>query len=272
MTREEELDTTRRSWNAATRIHNSHKGDQVAFFRNGGDVLFPEELDLLGPLDGRRVVHLQCNAGQDTLGLARRGAQVVGVDFSDEAISFARNLSRDSGIYARFEQAEVVDWMMSTEERFELAFTSYGTTGWLPDLPAWARGISRILEPGGRFVYVEFHPLVWSYEKKDEYFAMHTFMDPVGDYVGESGGALQAAPGVAAPANDIPACSWQHPLGSVLNALIQGGLQLESFQEYAHSNGDKTISTLVEAPGRRWVWPEGAVRLPLMYSVTARRP
>ncbi|MEJ5222192.1 MAG: hypothetical protein WHT63_09315 [Tepidiforma sp.] len=53
----------RRSWNEATRAHNSHKGDQAAFFRAGGSTLFPEELDLLGPLEGKRLVHLQCNAG-----------------------------------------------------------------------------------------------------------------------------------------------------------------------------------------------------------------
>ena len=129
-------DDTRRSWNLATRNHNAHKGDQAAWLARGGDTLFDEELGLLAPLDGRRLVHLQCNAGQDTLCLARRGADTVGVDFSDEAIDFARRLSADSGIPATFEQAEVVAWMHSTERRFDLAFTSYGTTGWLPDLGA----------------------------------------------------------------------------------------------------------------------------------------
>src|SRR5688572_30287855 len=86
---DERKETTRRSWNRATRNHNSHKGDQAAFLRGGGDVLFPEELELLGDLAGQRLVHLQCNAGQDTLCLARRGAVATGVDLSDEAIRFA---------------------------------------------------------------------------------------------------------------------------------------------------------------------------------------
>lgn len=64
-------EANRLSWNAATRAHNSHKADQAAFFRNGGSTLYPEELQLLGHLDGLRLLHLQCNAGQDSLSLAR---------------------------------------------------------------------------------------------------------------------------------------------------------------------------------------------------------
>lgn len=92
----------RRSWNHATRAHNEHKGDQAAFLRGGGSTLFPEEIELLGAVRGQRVVHLQCNAGQDSLSIAARGARVTGVDISDEAIAFARTLSKDSGIEASF--------------------------------------------------------------------------------------------------------------------------------------------------------------------------
>ena len=96
----------RLSWNAATVAHNSHKQDQAHFFRQGGSTLFPEELELLGDLRGMSLLHLQCNAGQDTLSLATLGAETVGVDISDEAIEFARRLSADSGVKARFERAD----------------------------------------------------------------------------------------------------------------------------------------------------------------------
>ena len=151
----------RLSWNAATAAHNSHKGDQAAFFRAGGDTLFPEELELLGELEGRDLLHLQCNAGQDTLSLARRGARATGVDISDEAVRFARELSAASGIAATFERADVYDWLDAAAHEgrsFDVVFSSYGTVVWLSDLGAWARGIAGVLRPGGRFVLVEFHP------------------------------------------------------------------------------------------------------------------
>ncbi len=111
MDTEAQVEPNRRSWNAATIAHNSHKRDQARFFRAGGNTLFPEEIELLGDVRGRTLVHLQCNAGQDTLSLARLGAMITGVDISDEAIGFARSLSRDSGTPARFERAEVGEWL-----------------------------------------------------------------------------------------------------------------------------------------------------------------
>ena len=56
----------RLSWNEGTKAHNSHKGDQATFFRNGGNTLYPEETRLLGDIKGKTLVHLQCNSGQDT--------------------------------------------------------------------------------------------------------------------------------------------------------------------------------------------------------------
>src|SRR5689334_16683391 len=95
-------EANRRSWNAATRAHNSHKGDQARYFREGGSTLRPEELGLLGEVAGLRVVHLLCNSGQDTLSIARLGADVTGVDISDEAITFATQLAVEAGIAATF--------------------------------------------------------------------------------------------------------------------------------------------------------------------------
>lgn len=272
-----ELDSLRRSWNQATRNHNSHKGDQAAFFRAGGDVLFPEELELLGPLEGKRLVHLQCNAGQDSLCLARRGADVLGVDLSDEAIAFARGLSDAARIPARFENAEVVGWMERTEERFDLAFSSYGACGWLPDLQAWARGIRRVLAPGGHFVYVEFHPAIWSFGAGltltgDDYFHPGPFLSPVFDYVAKAGAALGGVDAAPPQPNEIPAPSWQHGVAEIVQSLLDAGLQLETLREWPHANGARLLDELVAAEGRRWVWPEGTARLPLMFGLVARAP
>lgn len=274
------LAATRASWDAATAGHNAHKGDQAAFFRAGGDTLFDEELELLGPLEGRALVHLQCNAGQDTLSLARRGAEVVGVDFSREAVRFARALAHELGVAATFEEAEVVAWLTSTERRFDLAFTSYGSFPWIADLRPWARGIARVLRPGGRFVCVDFHPLVWSLDPsfrvaKDDYFERAPFVEPVGDYVAAAGEALFAAPGDQAPpfVNDRPATSWQHGVGELVTALAEAGLVVERLEEHPFSNGARVVPSLVPSGrgDRRWVFPAGQARVPLLVGLSARR-
>lgn len=127
----------RASWNEAVVAHNSHKVDQHLFFRNKGSTLFREEKDLLGNLLGLKVCHLQCNAGQDTLSLVTKlGAQnPIGVDISDNAIDFAAQLSKDSGVEATFVRADVFEFFDTTEpDQFDVVFVSYGAVNWLSNI------------------------------------------------------------------------------------------------------------------------------------------
>lgn len=236
-------EANRLSWNAATRAHNSHKADQAAFFRNGGSTLYPEELQLLGHLDGLRLLHLQCNAGQDSLSLARLGARVTGVDIADSAIDFARQPSRDSGIAADFQRDDILRWLpvaATRGERFERVFASYGTLVWLSDLKRWADGIAQVLVPGGRFVLVEFHPFALYFDPHwqpaYDYFSREPIAESgVSDYVAESGASLAPSgyrAGVENFSNPHPSYEFQWGLADVIGALLGAGLQLERLEEY----------------------------------------
>ena len=276
--RRAELDSTRASWDRATQLHNAHKGDQAALLRAGTELLFPDELELLGPLAGQHLVHLQCNAGQDSLCLARHGARVTGVDFSSEASAFARQLSATTGIAARFVESELMAYFAATEDRFAIAFASYGVLGWHPDVAAWMRGARRILAPGGRLVIVEIHPLVWSLGPDlalsgDDYFFRGPYVAPVSDYVGSSGPSLGAAPEAAPATNDLPAYGFQHGLGEIVEAVVGAGFALEALRELPYANGFRPGPRFVAAPGRRWVWPpEVKGRIPLLFALAARAP
>src|SRR3954464_11352800 len=120
------LDETRRSWNLATQAHNRHKRDQAAFLRGGGSTLFPEETELVGDVRGKRLLHLLCNSGQDSLSLAGLGAVVTGVDLSDEAIAFATRLSGESGVPATFVESEAQAFLQAVAPgSFDVVFMSY---------------------------------------------------------------------------------------------------------------------------------------------------
>ncbi len=284
--RHELHEENRRSWNAATVAHNSHKGDQAVFLRGGGSTLFPEERELLGEVAGRTLVHLQCNSGQDTLSLAALGAAATGVDISDEAVDFARRLSAESGIPAAFERADVYDWLAaagSAERRFDLAFSSYGAVCWLSDLRAWARGIAGVLAPGGRFVLVEFHPVASMFDEKMRLFFPYfsggrafAWDEGVRDYVALSGeGLLHGAEyreGVVDFHNPHRAHEFAWGLGDVVGALLDAGLVLEALREWPYSNGCSFYEGMRPLPGRRWAPPEGVPEIPLMYGVAARKP
>jgi SAM-dependent methyltransferase len=275
----------RRSWNHATRAHNSHKGDQAAFLRGGGSPLFPEELELLGPLDGQRLVHLQCNAGQDTLALAARGARVTGVDISDEAIAFARQLSTASGLPGTFERADVYDWLEAAPAASaDLVFSSYGAVGWLSDLGAWARGIARVLAPGGRFVLVEFHPALYLVDERDGVMVMAAphpggrwdWPQGVSDYVAASGeGLLHGATYQAGEVGFVnpEAChEFEHSLGEIVDAVARAGLVIERLCEWPYSNGCKFFTPMVDLGARRFGMPTTGPRIPLMFGLVAARP
>ena len=271
----------RAAWNVATDVHNSHKADQAKFLREGGSTLFPEEIDLLGNIVGKSLVHLQCNAGQDTLSLAKRGAQVTGVDISDTAIDFARKLSTASGIPGTFHRADVFDWLAQTQERFDVAFSSYGALVWLSDIRLWAKGVASILAPGGKLVVLEFHPLLNMLDDdwvlKYNYFhegRASSFDSGIGDYVAMSGSALAPSgylEGVQNFANPHPGHEFDWTVSEVITALIEAGFHLTIFREYPYMNGARLLNNMRETSDYRMYPPEGMPSLPLMYGLTAEK-
>ncbi|HEY8599652.1 MAG TPA: class I SAM-dependent methyltransferase [Thermomicrobiales bacterium] len=277
-------EANRQAWNAATQAHNSHKADQAAFFHGGGSTLFPEELGLLGDICDRTIVHLQCNAGQDSLSLAARGARVTGVDISDYAIEFARQLAADTAIAATFERSDIYAWFAEAQaagRQFDIAFCSYGFLCWLSDLRGWARGIASVLKPCGRFVAVEFHPFSMIFDddwsRTDDYPTGGQPLDwrsGVGDYVAISGDGLTPSgwiEGITDFRNPHPGHEWSWGLGEVVTALIEADLTLETLREYPYSNGERRFVGMREGEGKRMYPPAGMPAVPLMFGLTARR-
>lgn len=276
-------EANRRSWNAVTPAHNSHKGDQAAFLRGGGSTLFDEELELLGAIDGKDLLHLACNCGQDTLSLAAHGARVTGVDIADAAIAVATQLSADIPRAARFERADVYDYLEAAAPgSFDRVFISYGGLCWLSDLAALAAGAAKVLRPGGRLVILEFHPFSYMFEADMKlrwpYFGRgQADLDPEGvsDYVGKNGAALVPwgfEAGVQGFENPHPSHFFTWGLGDLVNACVDAGLQIQRLQEYPFANGASLFDPLVQGEDRRWRWPAGHPEVPLMYGLVARSP
>ena len=265
----------RRSWNAATEAHNSHKHDQAGFLKRGGCTLFADELELLGDVDGLDLVHLQCNCGQDSLSLARRGARVTGVDIADAPIAFARELAAETKLPATFHRADLFDWMATSDARFDVAFASYGTIGWLCDLDRWARGVRRVLRSGGRLVLLEFHPLVWSFAGSGalaEPYFLDGALDEAGvrDYVGVDLAPSGHLDGVQEFANPERSFGFQWTVAQILQATVDAGLRIETVREYPYANGCRLFDDMTPLEGRRYAMPAGAPAMPLMFGLVAR--
>src|SRR5512136_2825848 len=140
-------------------IHVRSPFYDVAGFKAGKNSLKSVELAEVGDVGGKRLLHLQCHFGMDTLSWARLGARVTGVDYAPQAIDLARELAREAGLEADFICASIYDLPERLTGTFDIVFTSYGVLCWLPDLPAWGRVIAHFLRPGGIFYIADGHPI-----------------------------------------------------------------------------------------------------------------
>jgi len=151
-------DTNKARWNELVGLHAKSEEYDLEGFIAGRNSLHRVELDILGDIAGKSLLHLQCHFGLDTLSWARLGAKVTGVDFSESAIELARQIAARIGVDAEFICSNVYDLPEVHEGEYDIVFTSVGVLCWLQDIRGWGRIIARYLKPGGVFLLVESHP------------------------------------------------------------------------------------------------------------------
>jgi SAM-dependent methyltransferase len=257
-------------WGEVVEVHARAPFYRVAEFLSGEDVLSPIESEEIGPLAGRRLLHLQCHLGLDTLCLARRGAIATGLDFSPEAIAKAEALARQAGVPARFVEGNVYDTPRLIAERFDVVYSTWGTICWLPDILRWAEVVARMLAPGGFLYLLEGHPFAHVLEQAE---AEAPLVATYGYFRGRAPLVFHQQEDYADPQAKIvnrESHEWNHPIGSILNALIQAGLTLEFLHEHDRLAW-RLFKCLEEGPDRMFRLPAGRPSLPLAFSLKARR-
>lgn len=258
------LTINRNFWNHRAEQHFDSEFYDNPSFLAGRNSLNTIELDILGDdLSGQQALHLMCHFGQDTLSLARMGATATGVDLSDVAIEKAQLLQQQLGLPATFIRSNVLAIDEHLNQPFDLIFSSYGTIGWLPELARWGQLIAKFLKPGGRFVFADFHPVVWMFDDDFTYFQYPYFNCAA--YVEESKGSY------AAPEDEKVHASayWNHSLADVFQALLNAGLTITHFSEYDYSPYDCFAKTVKTEQGFQIQGFEG--KLPMVFALEAKK-
>ncbi len=257
-------------WDKLTAINARSAMYDLEAFRRGQNTLDPVEIEELGDVARKSVLHLQCHFGQDTLSLARMGARVTGVDFSDEAIKLAKALSSELEIPADFICCNIYDLPQHLDSKFDIVFTSGGVLCWIDDLAKWARLIDRYLKLDGFFYIREFHPVAnvfdnerttelkarWSYFHRDEPEAF----EADGSYSDHQTKFDQSC----------KSYEWQHTMADVVNSLLAAGLRLEFLHEFPFCTYDH-FPFLEKGGDGRWRFPNGKELIPLMFSLKAAK-
>ncbi len=258
------LDINKKAWNKKTDIHVNSKFYDMEGFLKGNTSLKPIEIGLLGEVKHKRILHLQCHFGQDSISLSRMGAEVTGVDLSDHAIAKAKELAVQLNTSTHFICCNIYDLPQHLNETFDYVFTSYGTIGWLPDMDAWAKIIARFLNPGGKFIFVEFHPVVWMFD--DDFtkvaYTYHNSGPIIETYTG-----TYADKGADLVQDYV---MWNHGIGEVTNALISNGLTITSLTEYDYSPYD-CLRHMEEYEAGKFRVKHLGNKIPYVYSITASK-
>jgi SAM-dependent methyltransferase len=262
------------SWESRVGIHVKSKAYDVdalvAGTRRLSDVVAFDEPHL-GDLNGLDVVHLQCHIGTDTLSLARLGARTVtGLDFSPTALDAARKIAAGAGHDISYVESELYDAVEALgPERFDLVYTGVGALGWLPDVTRWAQVVAALLRPGGRLYIREGHPMLWTLDetRDDELlvarYAYFETPEPMEFFSEET--YTDGDEKVSAPITR----EWNHGLGEIVQAVIAAGLTVTRMAEHDFCEW-QALPWMVERD-RRYYLAEKPERLPLMYTLEARR-
>jgi len=255
------IEKNRNTWNILTDTHITSKFYDNESFINGRSSLNDIELTLLGDINGKSILHLQCHFGQDTISLARMEAEVTGVDLSDNAISKANELAKITRVPAEFICCDIYDLPEYLDKQFDIVYTSYGTISWLPDLDKWAKIISKYLKPEGRFIFVEFHPVLWMFDDNFEKIGYNYFNN--GEINETETGTY--ADREASIENEF--VNWNHGIGEVVNSLITNGLQIDSLEEYDYSPYNCFRHT-IEFETKKYRIKHLDNKIPMVYSIS----
>ncbi|TPN81784.1 class I SAM-dependent methyltransferase [Aquimarina algicola] len=259
------FDTNKETWNEKVAIHASSDFYDLDRFKKGKTSLKKYELEALGDVSGKSLLHLQCHFGQDTLSWSRMGAKCTGVDLSENGITLAKKLNEDLELDANFVCCNVLETSNFVEEKFDIVYTSYGVIGWLPDLKPWAKMIAERLQNGGVFYMVEFHPIVWmfdylqhppvlkyGYQQKEVIYEEYqgTYADTNANMISKEFG-------------------WNHGLGEVVSSLSEAGLTIEYLKEHDASPYE-IFPEMISLDTDQGMYVSKDRLYPLLFSIKAR--
>ena len=271
MPSDEFLAANRRNWDERVPIHRRDRSGFYAVerFLAGDKQLHAIERGELGEVAGKRLVHLQCHFGLDTLILARLGAIVTGIDFSPAAIAEARLLAEKTGLGARFVCANVYDARQALSGYFDIAYVTWGTICWLPDLAGWARTIASLLAPGGFLYFADAHPNMLILEQRNGRLVHEIPIDTPAErplVFDETSSYNEDRTALTATRT----YEWIHSLSRIVGALLGAGLSVELLREHPTLPWPPFPMCIRGGDGM-WRLPERIPAFPLSFSLRARK-
>lgn len=260
----EYFDMNKTLWNARTAVHLKSEFYDNESFLKGRNSLTEPEMNSIGDVQGKSIIHLQCHFGQDSLSLARMGATVTGIDISNAAISKAQEMNSQLQLNAEFICCNVLDTLDHVKDTYDIVFVTYGATCWLPDLKPWAHIVSKLLKPGGFLYYCEFHPTFYMIDDTKKCIGFPYF---------NKGVQVESHESTYTDGDTViglKECFWNHGMSEIMTPLLSEGLHLESLKEYDYSPYN-CFENMVEVQKGRYILEVNGVRPPHLLELKFRK-
>ena len=144
-------------WNTDALAYQKRQKLSTDYVHYGPCCPTEEDLNLLGEVQGKKIIELGCGGGQCSIALAKRGATCTGIDLSEEQIKFAKNLARENDVKVNFIQGDIENLSMVDNESIDIAFSAY-VFDWVQNLDEVFKEAFRILNKTGIIVFSMGHP------------------------------------------------------------------------------------------------------------------
>ena len=215
-------------WDSVVDAHAASDMYDLEGFLAGANHLGQLERQEVGDVTNKRLLHLLCHFGLDTLSWARLGAKTTGLDISPKAIAKAREIAAASNLDARFVQSDIAHAREAVEGPFDIVFMSWGAICWIPDIERLFQDVAGLLAPGGFYYLLDAHPLTnaidetWTPERGAPAFPAPYQSSATAvawdwtDYADES-----------FDARGKQSFEWPHSNAQVITALAKAGLRIE---------------------------------------------
>jgi len=222
-----EIDANKAAWGLLSKDHYNYCKKALQENRHFLSKIIEEEL---GDISGKTIIHLQCNAGADTIALARKGAIVTGVDLVPDNILYARKMAQELGVKnIDFIESDIMDFKEKHNKKYDMVFTTEGVLCWLPDFKKWAETIRNLLNENGVLYVLDSHPFYMIFDEvklqenkleiKYPYFIREPeHNEEIGGYYSEN--------------KKGDNYNWMYKISDIINSLAKAGLTIECFNEY----------------------------------------
>lgn len=229
----------RRAWNEVAPRHAMLLLDDIRanLLRGNGHYIHPtlqEELKTIC-LRGKTTVQFNCNNARELISIMQLGAERgIGVDFSKEFISQARELVKTCGVDVALVESDIFQLGHEYDNLADVLLITSGALCWMEDLETYFEIVARVLKQNGTLIIHETHPFLEMFKldrqaKKGEtlvpaysYFMKNPIISSDGlDYYGNTKFGHEIT------------YWYHHNFSTIFSAILASGFRLSAFRELA---------------------------------------